>query len=99
MQVGEEDLPGPKQWVLFGQGLLHLHDEVGLGEDLLMATDQLRSRCGVLGIGIARAGSGASLDEHAVPAASKLICGGWEERHAVLLSFDFFGAADLHGVD
>ncbi len=68
----------------------------GLLENGTVVRDHCRAGLLVIGIGIARAGARAALDEHLVAALDELIGGGRQQRHAVFVVFDFLWDANDH---
>ena len=66
MQVRVEDLSSAQQPVLGGDGLLDLHDHVGLAVHGLRVGHDARAGSDIVGVGDAAAKACAGLDKHFV---------------------------------
>ena len=96
VQVGEENLAGPEHGALDRLRLLHLDDEVGLGENFLRLLHELCARLLVIGVRIARVHAGAALDDDLMAAFHELIRRRGQQGDAMFLFLDFFGQANDH---
>ena len=75
MQISEEHLAGPQERVFGRLGLLHFHNQAGLLEHGGVIGHHAGARFLILGVRVAGAGAGATLDEHLVAALDQLIRG------------------------
>jgi hypothetical protein len=96
MQVGEKYLAGSQQGIFGRLRFLHLHDQPRPLEDCAVVGQHRRACMFVIGIGKSRAHARAVFHEHLVAAFDELIRRRWQQRHAVLVLFDFFWNADDH---
>ena len=97
MKIGEENLVFPEQTVFGGQGLFHLHDQIG-GKGLGMIGHHFGAGLLVLLVGIAGANAGVLFHDHFVTALNQLVGRGGKQGNPCFLGFDLFGNADDHGL-
>ncbi|GMV98852.1 MAG: hypothetical protein AMXMBFR83_32000, partial [Phycisphaerae bacterium] len=77
-------------------GFLHLHDQIGLGEDIRCLVDDLGPVLGVVVVGQAGAEPGVLLDEDTVARPGEFFNPDGNHPHAVLVSFDLARHANDH---
>ena len=96
VEVREEDLTLPDLGPLGTDGLLHLHDHLGAGPDLVGRGHDLAAGGLVEVVGEATAEPGVGLDDDLVTGTGKGFRAGRGERDAVFVGLDLFGYADEH---
>ena len=96
MEVGIEDLAFAQHLALAGLRFLHLHDHVGLGENLVRRGDDLGAGLLVVGIAGANACTGLALHPHGVAATHGFTHRGGGHAHTVFMVLDFLRHADEH---
>ena len=97
MKIGEENLVFPEQTVFGGQGLFHLHDQIG-GKGLGMLGHNFGTGLLVLLVGIAGANASVLFNDHLVTALNQLVGRGGKQGNPCFLGFDLFGNADDHAL-
>ena len=96
VQIGKERLALAQHGAFGGLRLLHLHDEIGLGEHLRSRAEHLGTGPRVVLVGEALAGSGVMLHEHLVPVLHRLAHAGRRHADAILVDLDLLRHADAH---
>jgi hypothetical protein len=97
VQIGKEDLVFAEERIFLWKWFFDFHHHVGAGENLGVAGDNFRAGLKIVVVAEADACSRLRLHDDLVAVLDELIGGRWEERHAMLLSFDFLGDSDDHG--
>src|SRR5258706_12978077 len=97
MQIGEDDLALAQLRPFARLRLLHLHDQIGAGENPGGGVGDRRSRLAVGLIARAYARTRIGLDDDAVARGYILASRARCEANAVLVHFDLFGHSDAHG--
>ncbi|MNS72711.1 hypothetical protein D3C72_1061310 [compost metagenome] len=97
MQIGEEDMVFAQPRPFDGLRLLDLHDHVAVVEDGFGVGDDGRARLDVVGVGEARAQSGAGLDTDLMAMGDVFARSGRGQAYAMFVGLDFAGYADAHG--
>ena len=98
VQVGEEHLAVAHVWPFAGLWFFHLHDEVGVGPHLGGGGDDGGAGGFVVGVGEPGGGTSGGFHEDGVAVFGEFPNAGGGEGDAGFAGFDFFGAADNHGV-
>ncbi len=96
VEVGVEDLARAQHGALGGLRLLHLHDHVGLGEDLGRGGDDARAGGLVGGVLGADAGAGIGLDHDLVAMGDQFDDALRGQADPVFVVLDFLGGPDDH---
>jgi len=96
MQISEEDLALAQLRPFARLRLLHLHDHVGIGENLGSGFRDAGSGLAVDLIARADAGTGVGLDHHAVTVLDIFANGAGGQADAVFMDFDFLWHTDAH---
>ena len=97
MQVREERVVGLEAGALGSEGLLDLHDHLGVGEHVVGGADDGRASLLVLDVAEAGAVAGRCLDVHVVAPVHELAhrCRG--EAYPSFRCLDLCGDSDVHG--
>ena len=97
MQIGKENLVFAEERIFLREWLFDFHHHVGAGENLGVAGDNFRAGLKIVVVEEANSGSRLGLHDDLVAVLNELIGGRREERHAMLLGFDFLRDSDDHG--
>jgi hypothetical protein len=96
MEVGEQRLAWTQPLDLDGLRLLHLHDHVGAGENLVRVRQNLRADARVFLVAKVDRLACSGLDEHFVAALGQLARRGRRHADAVFVILDFLRHANAH---
>ena len=96
MQIGEKRLALAQALDLDRLRLLHLHDHVGDGEDLVRIRQDRGADALVVFVVEADRFARHGLDEHGMTARGQLAHGGRRQADAVFVIFDFLGNTNAH---
>ena len=99
VEVGKNDLVGPKEEPLRRLRFLDLDDQLGRGPDFGGLADDRRAGGSVGRVGNATPLPRACLDQHRVARVGQLEGADRQHRDSVLVRLDLFGHADDHPLD
>ena len=96
VQIGEDDLPASQFLAFNGERLLHLHDQIGGGKDLVRAADDAGTRGNIIGVADTGALAGMGFNDDLMTPGGQFLDRLGDEPDAVFLRFDFLRNADQH---
>src|SRR5690606_16875385 len=97
VQVGHEDLLVAHHRDLMVERLFHLHDELGVGVDVVRPRRDASADRSVVLVGEPAAQPGIALDDHLVASADQLFHACRREADSIFMILDLLGYPDDHG--